>query len=376
MCALNTRITFTEEQAMLLDTAVSFCRDKSPVSAVRRLIDTDTGFDAAIWQAIVELGWTGIAVPEAFGGSGLSLAEVATITEPMGRSLLATPFVSTQVFTRALVASGHEALQATVLPDVCAGAIGTVALTEPDGDWDLRHPGCTAEVTAGQARLSGRKTLVTDASVARYLLASVTIAGAPALALVETSALPAGALRREVIIDETRRAWQVDLQGVVVPTAALITGAQALAALDGIRDAGLMLTAAEAAGGIAGALDVIVAYLNLRTTFGRKIGTYQSLKHTAADILISLERSRSHVYHAATLLRDGDDAEVALRMAKVEACDGMAFAGDRAVQFHGGFGFTYECDAQLYLRRALWLQYAFGDPAHHRRRLADCLLAA
>ncbi|MBK8765648.1 MAG: hypothetical protein IPM01_13925 [Burkholderiaceae bacterium] len=141
-----------------------------------------------------------------------------------------------------------------------------------------------------------------------------------------------------------------------------------------MRNAGLLLASAQAAGGIAGVLDVVVEYLNTRTTFGRKIGSYQSLKHTCADILVGMERARSHVYHAATQLADGQDALVALRMAKVEAGDTFAFAGDRAVQFHGGFGFTFECDAQLFLRRALWLQYSFGDAAHHRRRLADALL--
>jgi len=139
-------------------------------------------------------------------------------------------------------------------------------------------------------------------------------------------------------------------------------------------EAALLLATAEAAGGIAGVLDVVVDYLNLRTAFGRKIGAYQSLKHPAAEILIGLERSRSHLYHAATLLAAGEDAEIALRMAKAESGDAFVFAGDRAVQFHGGFGFTYECDAQLYLRRALWLQFSYGDAAHHRRRLADLLL--
>jgi alkylation response protein AidB-like acyl-CoA dehydrogenase len=139
----------------------------------------------------------------------------------------------------------------------------------------------------------------------------------------------------------------------------------------------LLLASAEAAGGIAGVLDVVVDYLNTRTTFGRKIGSYQGLKHPAADMLVGLERARSHVAHAATLLADGAhadaDAGIALRMAKAEACDSLVFAGDRAVQFHGGFGFTYDCDAQLYLRRALWLQPWFGDAAHQRQQLADAL---
>ena len=123
-----------------------------------------------------------------------------------------------------------------------------------------------------------------------------------------------------------------------------------------------------------GNIAVLVEYLNTRTAFGRKIGSYQGLKHPTVDILVGLERSRSHVYHAASLLDAGEDPEVAIRMAKAEASDSFAFAGDRAIQFHGGFGFTWECDAQLFLRRALWCQYAYGDALHHRKHLARLLL--
>ena len=201
--------------------------------------------------------------------------------------------------------------------------------------------------------------------------------GAPALAVVPGAAarVEAGGLRAERVIDETRRSFSLDLDGIEVPAGDVITGAVAHAALAAIRDAGLLFAVAEAAGGIAGVLDVTVDYLNTRSTFGRKIGRYQALKHTCADILVGLERSRSHLYHAATLCAAGHaEAEIALRMAKAEASDVFAHAGDRAVQFHGGFGFTWECDAQLFLRRALWLQYGYGDSAHHRRLLAGLLL--
>ena len=176
------------------------------------------------------------------------------------------------------------------------------------------------------------------------------------------------------MIDETRRSFELKLDAVSIPADRLIAGDDAARALRQIRDAGLLLISAESAGGIAGVLEVIVDYLNTRTAFGRKIGSYQGLKHPTVDILIGLERSRSHVYHAASLLDAGADAETALRMAKAETSDSFAFAGDRAIQFHGGFGFTWECDGQLYLRRALWAQYAFGDALHHRRYLADDLL--
>ena len=187
--------------------------------------------------------------------------------------------------------------------------------------------------------------------------------------------LPAGALQRETVIDETRRSYRVDVDGIPVERSDLVSGAPAVAALQAIRQAALLLASAEAAGGIAGVLDFLIEYLNTRSTFGRKIGSYQALKHPCADMLVGMERARSHVAHAATLLIDGADADVALRMAKVEACESLLMAGDRAVQFHGGFGFTYDCDAQLYLRRALWLQSWFGDAAHHRQRLAETLLA-
>ena len=368
MAAMNTDIAFTDEQAMLLETATAFCRDKSPIRAVRTLLLSDTGFDRAVWDEMVALGWPGIAIPETHGGSGLSLAEIATITEPMGRHLLATPFVSTQLAIQALLATGDAAL----LPRIAQGAIATVALFEAEGDWDLSHIEATATRRGASVILDGQKTLVTDAAVASIILVSVIADGAPALALLDP--VPPGRLRPEIVIDESRRTAALDLTGIEIPATSLITGPAAQAALAAIRNAALLLATAEAAGGIAGVLDVTVEYLNTRTTFGRKIGSYQALKHSCADILVGLERTRSHLYHAATICRANANPEIALRMAKAEAGDVFTHAGDRAVQFHGGFGFTYECDAQLFLRRALWLQYSFGDASHQRRKLADLLL--
>ena len=372
--ALSTKITFSEEQAMLQDVAVNFCREKVSIGEVRRQIASDSGFDRELWKEISELGWLAVAVPEEFGGTNLSLAEVVSIVEPMGRHLAGTPFVSTQLFIQALLAGGSAEQKGELLPKICEGAVGAVALFERDGDWDLENIDAAATIEGDKVRLSGTKTLVCDAGTAEYFLISVQLAGAPALAILSATDLPRERRRRETVIDETRRSFTLDLSGVSIPRSALITGDNAKAALKAIRDAALLLSSAEAAGGIAGTLELIVGYLNDRKAFGRKIGSYQSLKHTCSDILIGLERTRSHVYHAASLIAAGENAEIALRMAKVEAGDSFVFAGDRSIQFHGGFGFTFDCDGQLFLRRALWLQYAFGDAAHHRRRLADMLL--
>jgi alkylation response protein AidB-like acyl-CoA dehydrogenase len=366
-------MTWSEEQSMLLDTATNFFRDKSMVADVRRQIETESGFDSAIWQEIVELGWTGLAIPEQFGGSGLGLAAAVSIAEPMGRRLFASPFQSTQLAIQALLA-GSESQRAQWLGAFTEECIGTVALVERNGDWDLGACECSISIRGETALLTGTKTFVLDAQAADVFVVSARCDGAPAMAIVPSSCIPAAALTRQIVIDQTRRSYELQLDGIEVPAANLILGSSAGVALEAIRDAALLLNSAEACGGIAGALDLIVEYLNTRTQFGRRIGSYQALKHPSVDILVGLERSRSHLYHAASLIQAGRNAEVALRMAKAESSESFAFAGDRAVQFHGGFGFTYECDAQLYLRRAMWCQYNFGDAAHHRKRLAEMLL--
>jgi alkylation response protein AidB-like acyl-CoA dehydrogenase len=156
-----------------------------------------------------------------------------------------------------------------------------------------------------------------------------------------------------------------------------MTGDNVLPVLQDIRLIGALLVAAEAAGTAGAALDTVVEYLKTRKQFGKLIGSYQALKHPTVEILTSVDSSRSFIYHAATLMSDDaldKDAEIACRMAKVQATETLLFAGDRAVQFHGGMGFTYECDAQLYIRRAQWSQQQFGDAQHHRKRLAALLL--
>src|SRR5262245_4307562 len=241
MTALSNRMTFSDEQASLLDVATSFWREKISIATVRRQISSESGFDRELWNEIAGLGWTGVMIPEDFGGSGLSLAEVVAIVEPMGRHLAATPFVSTQLFARALLAGGNETIKRAFLPQLCSGAIGTVALFEREGDWNLGHIEAPAAHEGDTVRLSGRKTLVCDAAVADFVLVSVNLSGAPALAVVKAADLPKERRERELIIDETRRCFSLRLDGISVPLTSLITGEQAQAALKAIRDAALLL---------------------------------------------------------------------------------------------------------------------------------------
>ncbi len=367
-------IEFTDEQEQLLEVASNFCADKSPMAKVRERLEIEGGFDPAIWKEIAELGWLGICVPEDFGGSELSLGEVVTIVEPMGRHLLATPFVSTTLTAQLLMKAGTDSQKSAWLPKICEGAIGALAISEAHGDWDLGHLDCTAARDGDMLKLSGTKTFVTDAAAAGVIIASVALDGAPALVLLEKGDLPEGALDQESIIDETRRSYRLKLDGISVDAANLLDPAQTDAALKHHHLAASLLTSAEMCGGIAACLNTIVEYLNTRKQFDKLIGSYQALKHPTVDILMGLEASRSHLYYAASMFDDPEEGEIAVRMAKAQASEAFAFAGDRAIQFHGGFGFTFECDAQLYRRRSLWCENQFGNAAYHRKRLAGLLL--
>ncbi len=368
------RMGFSEAQADLLEVATSFCREKSPVEKARKLLDDEKGYDPAVWNEIVALGWLGIAIPEEYDGAGLGLAEVAPVIEQMGRRLLAGPFCSSTLAAQALLAGGTEEQRKTFLPQIIAGEIATLALSEESGDWSLVHLKARAERAGDKFSLSGVKNFVWDASAARWIIASVLYEGEPALVMIECGALPDGALRREVIIDETRRSYELKLDGVDVPASALLDPAKARAALAHIHLAANLLAAAEMVGGTQAVIDYTIDYLQTRKQFGKLIGAYQGLKHPTVNAFTQYEQARSHLYAAAHCFNEQGTGEIATRMAKAEADKALSYAADRAIQFHGGFGFTYECDAQLYRRRAIWHASQYGDAAYHRRKLAELIL--
>jgi len=367
----NTALRFCEEQAMLLDVARQFCRERSPMAAVRAQLETARGYEPALWAEMAGLGWAGIAIPESCGGSGLGIASVVPVLEAMGRAMLGTPLLSTTLAAQLLQRAGGTDRMARHLAAIAAGSPATVALLE-NADWGDTQGSCTVDA---DGVLQGGKQYVMDAGAATVFVVVAQHKGAPALALVEAGQLLPAAIKAHTLIDLTKRAAAVDFTGV--PAAEVITGPAVGTALRDYKLLGALLVAAEATGSAAACLDTVVDYLKTRKQFGRLIGSYQALKHPAVDILCAVDSSRSFIYHAATLAGDGPldpDAEVACRMAKAQATKTLLHAGDRAVQFHGGMGFTWECDAQLYLRRAQWSQQQFGDARHHRKRLAALLL--
>jgi alkylation response protein AidB-like acyl-CoA dehydrogenase len=258
-----------------------------------------------------------------------------------------------------------------LLQEIAEGRIATVAFLD-GGDWGGANLALTMTT---EGVLSGSKTFVGCGHEASLILVVGQCDNAPAIAVVDAADLKAGAISVNTLIDLTKRTAQIDFTGV--PAKAVLTGEHVVAAIRDYRLLGALLTAAEAAGSAARCLAVIVDYLKTRKQFGKLIGSYQALKHPTVDIYCGVEDARSFCYHAASLL-DADslshDAEIACRMAKVSAGQTMSYAGDRAVQFHGGIGFTWDCDSTLFIRRGQWSHQVFGDAIHHRKRLASLLL--
>lgn len=367
-------IGLTEEQAQLLEVAESFCRDKSPIDKVRGLLTEDIGYDVATWREIVDLGWLAMSIPEEYDGVGLSLAEVVPVVEQMGHRMLASPFVSTTLAAQAILVGGTAEQKQKLLPKIAGGAQATLALCEGNGDWDLTHIDAIAEKTRDFIVLRGSKTLVTDAEASDFIIASVIWEEKPQLAIIDRDKIDDSAFRRESIIDETKRSFEVSLDGIKLSQSDLMDVSAVQKTLDHIHLAAGLLTAAEMVGATRATIDYTVEYLQTRKQFGKIIGSYQALKHPVVDAHVMYEQARSHLYSAAHNFDNQGEGEIATRMAKAQAGDAFSFASDRAIQFHGGFGFTYDCDAQLYRRKSIWCENMYGDAIYHRAKLAELLL--
>jgi len=366
---------FSEEQKMILESSRSFCQDTSSIEQVRQLLESPQGYEENVWQQLVALGWTGIAIPESFGGSELGIEAVVPIVESMGRSLSATPFISCTLAAQVILRAASPDQQQRWLPKMVEGKVATLALLDNE-DWGASN---TTHQLSDELVLQGEKWFVGDAVTAELFIVLTQYQGSARFVMVERNQLPEGAIQAHALIDETKRSAKIDFTAVAVSVDAVLAEENTQEILDDIKLIAALLTAAEAVGATSSCLNLIVEYLKTRKQFGKLIGSYQALKHPSVDILNKLEGARSQVYHAATLFEESKGKverglEVACRMAKASANDALLYAGDRAVQFHGGMGFTYECDAQLYIRRAQWSQQQFGDSAHHRKRLAPLLL--
>jgi alkylation response protein AidB-like acyl-CoA dehydrogenase len=367
----------SEEQELLQRSAREFLAAECPTDFVREMMRSGDGFSRAFQDKLAQLGWTGLVVPERYGGLGLSLLDLAVLAEEMGRVVMPGPFFSSSVLAALAVQQGSSArLKKEWLPRVAAGnAIGTLALLEESDRLDGEGIKLRCTKTRHGFKLDGKKMFVTDAHIADFLVVAARGRGRgdDAVCLVVVARdMPGVTVTQLRTIDQTRRPCEVEFSGVELSQhACLAEEGKGWKILQRVLDAAAVVLSADCLGGAQRSLEMAVEYSKVREQFGRPIGSFQAVKHIAAEMVSEIEPARSLVWYAAYAQdREPARAAFAASMAKARLSDVYARSSNRAVQIHGGIGFTWEHDMHLWFKRAKWNEAAFGDATYHRERLA------
>ncbi len=349
----------SESQQILKSNARKFFAAECPISAVRRIMETDTAHDEKLWQSMADQGFLGVVFPEAAGGMGLGFVELAALAEEMGRALVPGAFLSNLFAGAALHAAGATARLASISP---GEQTATVAMLESSASWDPE--------AIQMPTLAGDKLFVPDAAASDFIVVAARDGGDLALYLVESRAVKMAPMPA---MDLTRRLYKVTFDHPAAEL--LVNGATARKALDHALNVATVALCAEMTGGMQRLLDIAVEYAKTRKQFGKPIGQYQAVQHQCADMLLYTESARSASYYAAYTMTEGNSgASAAVSVAKAYASDACRETGNRAVQVQGGMGFTWENDTHLYYRRAKASEMAFGDATFHRERIARLVI--
>jgi alkylation response protein AidB-like acyl-CoA dehydrogenase len=368
---------FNEEQEMLRQSARGLLEKECPAAAVRRLMDDERGYDPALWKKMAELGWTGLVLPDSFGGAGLGWIDLVVVLEEMGRVVLPSPFIWTVLFGEAVSRAGSPVMKSALLPRLAAGEIiATLAWMEPAGAWNPDAIVMPAVREDTGFRLEGVKLYVPDAHVASHILVAARTGGegARGVTLFALDAKRAGvAITPLKTMDQTRKLSEVKFTGVhVEPEEVVGEIGDGWKVLSAVIDRGKLMVAAEMMGGAQKVLETAVEYAKIRTQFGRPIGAFQAIQHKCANMVVEIEGAKSAVYYAAwALANQVPDAPLAAAVAKAAASDAYRRAAADGIQVHGGIGFTWEHDLHLYFKRAKSSEFTFGDASYNRELVAQ-----
>jgi alkylation response protein AidB-like acyl-CoA dehydrogenase len=368
----HVNFAFSEEQEELRRITRQFLESKSSEAEVRRLMETEEGYDPKVWSQMAnELGLQSLIIPEEFGGQGFSYIELTVVLEEMGRALLAAPYFSTVALaTNTLLHSGDDAAKKEHLPGVADGStIATVAFTEPNGKWDESGIEATATKDGDAWKLNGTKMFVLDGHTANLVIVAAKTDGGTSLFTVAGDA--SGLTRTPLsTMDQTRK--QAKLEFADVPATLLGTEGAGWDVLGKVLDLAAVALAAEQVGGAQLVLETAVQYAKDRVQFGRPIGSFQAIKHKCADMLLEVESAKSAAYYAAWCAAEmNDELPSVASLAKAYCSEAYFHATAENIQIHGGIGFTWEHPAHLYFKRAKSSELLFGDPTYHRELLAQ-----
>ena len=372
-------LVLNTEAQMVRDSAHEFFNEKSPILMLRKLRDSNDadGFSRPLWREMADLGWTGFLVPEAHGGSEFGMLGLGQVMDAAGRTLAATPLLSTALIAAsALDIAGSETQKQTYFPGLVGGdSIFALALEEKPHH-NPNHIETTAKREGDGWVLNGAKNFVLDGHVANYFIVVARTSGkSDDRAGITLFIVPATAMgltvKRSNMID-SRNSARVTLANVKLGADAVLGrvdgGADPLEAVLDRARAGL---AAEMLGSSSEAFERTVQYLKDRKQFGVPIGSFQALKHRAAHMFCEVEVTRSAVTAAlAALDENANDASLLVSLAKAKASDTSYLTGNEGVQMHGGIGMTDEHEIGFFMKRARVAQATFGDAAFHRDRYA------
>jgi alkylation response protein AidB-like acyl-CoA dehydrogenase len=362
---------FTEEQEELRSFIRSFMEDKSSEATVRELMDTDKGYDSAVWSQMAEqLGLQSMIIPEEYGGQGFGYVELGIALEEMGRCLLCAPFFSTVVLAgNAIIHSGNEDAKTALLPGIADGStIATLALAEANGRWDAEGITVEATGTGDGTTITGEKMFVTDGGTANLFVVAARAENGIHLYTVDGDA--AGLSRENLsTMDQTRKQARITFEGT---PASHLCDTNDFAYISKILDLAVVALANEQVGGAQFVMDMAVQYAKDRVQFGRPIGSFQAIKHKCADMLLEVESAKSAAYYAAWCASEmNEELPSVASLAKAYCSEAYFHCAAENIQIHGGIGFTWEHPAHLYFKRAKSSELIFGDPAYHRELLAQ-----
>jgi alkylation response protein AidB-like acyl-CoA dehydrogenase len=363
----------TPEQALLQRTAREALAAIAPMTVVRAIMAEPRDTAAAMWKDIVALGWPGIVFADEYGGAGLGMIELAILSMEIGRVAMPGPFLSTILAGRVLAHAGDAAQRRRWLPAIADGSrIATLAFLESAGRWSFDDVTAVVRPENGGFSLAGAKCFVPDADVADLVVCALRRAddGEPVFAVVEASA---ERLRPQPSVDGTRKIFELDLEGLRLPEDAVCAG-DAVAAISAVLDEGRVALAADMTGGAERVLEMTVEHVKTRRQFDQPIGAFQAVQHACADMMVAVECAKAATTYAAWAIdQRADDAAIAAATAKATAGDAYRDVTAKAIQLHGGIGFTWEHDLHVFYKRAMSGDVTYGDATWSREIVAERL---
>ncbi len=367
---------FSEDQEQLRRAVREYFASELPITFARAMLDESRMFPRESWQALADLGWVGLAVPENLGGSGLGLLDLALVLEEAGAVALPGPYVSTVSLALPLLArAADEAQKKAFVPEVAAGRrVVACAIAERRARWTMDAIDMRAQRDGSSYVLGGTKVFVPDAGDADSMIVAARLDDGIGFFLLPTD-VPGLAIKPMRTVDQTRRLFTASFEQVRLESPCLLGGrAYDGVFLDDVIDRAKVALAAEMVGAADRTLAMTVDYAGLREQFGRPIATFQAIQHRCADMKVAVEHARSLVYYAAWACdTDAPDRRLAAAMAKAFASDQCPRVAADAVQLHGGIGFTWEHDLHIFFKRLKADEQTYGDATVNRELVARFL---